>query len=278
MISGGAVQTSIRGGEPDGLSTRGSASRPFTSRVEANHANNKLLEDLRELQTKDRQQKNKIGSLHKTMEQLKSDLKIKEEECVSIQTKFEAMEEHYRKLYEDEKASHSKTKENLATTQQHLEDKRNLVEELKLRHEQKITEINDAFEARFQTMQEEKDKEISEREERISKLKNQMAEILKGNSWERQQQLEELSKELTKVSEETNMLRMKLKSRKKEKCEKCDKLQAELDEKNKILTEKEALVSQLKAVCGQFETQLKQQDIIMKQFAESKGQKVNYNP
>ena len=50
MISGGAVQTSIRGGEPDGLSTRGSASRPFTSRVEANHANNKLLEDLRELQ------------------------------------------------------------------------------------------------------------------------------------------------------------------------------------------------------------------------------------
>ena len=32
-------------------------------------------------------------------------------------------------------------------------------------------------------MQEEKDKEIVEREERISKLKNQMAEILKGNSW-----------------------------------------------------------------------------------------------
>ena len=29
---------------------------------------------------------------------------------------------------------------------------------------------------------------------------------------ERQQQLEELTKELTKVSEETNMLRMKLKS------------------------------------------------------------------
>ena len=50
---------------------------------------------LKYLQTKEKQQRNKITSLHKSIEQLKCDIKDKEEECGSIQAKFQAMVSHW---------------------------------------------------------------------------------------------------------------------------------------------------------------------------------------
>ncbi len=98
-------------------------------------------------------------------------------------TALYSQEEHYKKLYEDEKSVHSKTQEHLYTTEEQLQEKVNLVEELKLRHEQKIAETTNSYEFKLHDLREEKDKEIAERDDKINKMKKQMADVLKGNSW-----------------------------------------------------------------------------------------------
>ncbi|GFO15082.1 grip and coiled-coil domain-containing protein 2-like [Plakobranchus ocellatus] len=114
------------------------------------------------------------------------------------------------------------------------------------------------LEKRLSDITAEKDAQIADRDQKLSRLKSQMADALKGNSWERQQQLEELTKELSRIQEESDLLRMKIKSL----------------SKNKQLKEKDGTISELKSLCGKFETQLTTQDKLLEQWAASKGHKI----
>lgn len=49
------------------------------------------------------------------------------------------------------------------------------------------------------------------KEEKLDNLKKQIAGAFKDNSWERQVQIEELTKELKRVQEESDLIKHKLK-------------------------------------------------------------------
>ncbi|CAG2204224.1 unnamed protein product [Mytilus edulis] len=124
-----------------------------------------------------------------------------------------------------------------------------------------------------------KDKELALRDEKLNRLKKQMADALKGNSWERQQQLEELTKELARLQEECDTLRMKLKSFKsKGSCPNCSDSNGKLERLFIECKDKDKTIKDLKILVTKFEKQLNQQDALLKNLGESKGHKVNYKP
>ncbi|XP_071848280.1 uncharacterized protein [Apostichopus japonicus] len=235
--------------------------RPVTSKPE--NANSKLVEDIKELQTREKQSKNKIQSLQKIIEQLKQDVKSRDADLASINQKLAEIEEQYKKLYEEEQADHIVTKDKLKGISQELQEKNEFVEELKRKHEESMQEIKTRYEEKLKDLQEEKVREVKERDERIEKMKKQMVGFLKDNSWERQQQLEELTKELGKVSEEAMTLKIKLKSLlRNNQCERCDLLKQDIVKRDRKIAEQEISIKELMTVCKKFEKQLMQQAIL----------------
>ncbi|XP_071945206.1 uncharacterized protein [Antedon mediterranea] len=261
--------------------TPSSSSRPHTSRSEPNQ---KLQDDLREYQNRERQHKNRIQSLQKLNEQFKSEIAEKQEELDALRIKLNesvSQEEHYRVLYEKEKKTHQTTKLELEKAKLSVTEKAKSIVELKSLHELNLNEMNAKYKTELNELETSKNKEISDREDKIKKLKLQMGSILKDNSWERQQQLEELTKELNKISEEANILRTKLKNhicKAKGSCENCFTYKKSLELKNKKLEEQEKTVLHLMSLVKKFETQLMQQDMMLKEFAMKKGFKSNYLP
>ncbi|XP_071502636.1 uncharacterized protein [Diadema antillarum] len=270
MVQGDALQNSPmspRGLEEELRGRRGSVTgRPVTSsRLE--QANVKLAEELKDLQNKEKQYKNKIHNLQKAVEQLRLELRDKEDNATQANLKLQQMEEHYKLLYEEEKSAHEITRQRLSQTQQELEEKESFVEALKGRHEQHVSELKDHFEAQLAGLRSKMEAEIADRDRRLDNLKKQMAGALKENSWERQQQLEELSKELSKMSDEANMLKMKLKAmaakpKSLDNCENCPALKSQLEVKQKMILEKDLQIKQLMGLCKKFETQLSQQKVL----------------
>ncbi|XP_033112503.1 structural maintenance of chromosomes protein 3 homolog [Anneissia japonica] len=253
------------------------SSRPHTSRSDPNHKS----EELKEYQNRERQYKNRIQSLQKVNEQFKNEIAQKQEEIDALYIKFQKTEEHYKHLYDEEKQAHNSTKTEVADIRQLVTEKTNLISELKSRHQLKILEINTMHETKFNNLEARKSQEIADRDEKIKKLKMQMANILKDNSWERQQQLEELSKELNKISEEANLLRAKLKkhaSKQTTGCENCATFKSLLDQKTKKVEEQEISLAHMMTIGKKLETQLVQQDVLLKQFAIKKGFKTDYQP
>jgi len=62
----------------------------------------------------------------------------------------------------------------------------------------------------MEQMRQDHAKELKTRDDKIAFLKKQISDSLKDNSWERQQQIEELTKQLKKTHEEYELLRQKL--------------------------------------------------------------------
>ena len=52
-----------------------------------------------------------------------------------------SQEEHYKRLYEEEKQAHSKTKEELSNTRDELREKTIYAEQLKTQHERQLVDI-----------------------------------------------------------------------------------------------------------------------------------------
>ncbi|XP_071789664.1 uncharacterized protein [Asterias amurensis] len=279
MIHGDALSTPSKSPVKEELISPRSvtSSRPLTSRSDPS---SRAQEEMKDLHTRDKQHRNRIQSLQKVIDQLKAELKVKAEELTQVQARLLQIEEHYKRLYEEEKQAHSKTKEELTNTRDELREKTIYAEQLKTQHERQLVDIKSMHEQNMSSLRVEKDKEISEREARIEKMKKQMGDILRDNSWERQQQLEELSKELTKVSDEASELRIKYKnaSSKSQSCQNCSLMKADLEKKTKKLSDREVTIQQLNTICKKFETQLKQQDILLKDFAVSKGYKPDNDP
>nr|XP_054748866.1 golgin subfamily A member 4-like isoform X1 [Lytechinus pictus] len=276
----GAPPMSPRGLEEELRTRKGSSTRPMTSaRIEQMNA--RAAEELKELQGKEKQYHKKINNLQKAVEQLRLEVNMKEENLLKTNLKLQQIEEHFRLLYEEEKSSHEVTRQEVTEAREELREKENFVEALKQRHEQHTKELKEHLDAQITELKTKYDADIADRDRRLDNLKKQMASHLKDNSWERQQQLEELSKELGKMSEEANMLKSKLKAmsvKNKEGCPNCPSLKVQLASKEKLVLEKDAQIKQLMELCKKFESQLSQQDVIMKQFAKDKGFKTSFQP
>ncbi len=61
-------------------------------------------------------------------------------------------------------------------------------------------------------------------------------------------------------------------------CSNCDSSNSKYQAAQKASSEKDKTIRELKALCSKFEKQLTQQDALLKQWAESKGHKVNGYP
>ncbi|XP_001200412.3 GRIP and coiled-coil domain-containing protein 2 [Strongylocentrotus purpuratus] len=276
----GAPPMSPRGLEEELRTRRGSSTRPMTS-SRKEQMNTRAAEELKELQGKEKQYNKKINNLQKAVEQLRLEVNIKEENLMKTNLKLLQIEEHFRLLYEEEKSCHDVTRQEVTETRMELREKENFVEALKQSHEQHTQELKEHHDAQVKELKAKYDAELADKDRRLNNLKKQMASHLKENSQERQQQLEELSKELGKMSEEAHMLKSKLKAmaaKNKDGCSNCPSLKAEVASKVKLVLERDAQIKQLMELCKKFEVQLSQQDVIMKQFSKDKGFKTSYQP
>lgn len=238
----------------------------------------KVSKELKESQSREKSLKQKIVDLQKIIDELRAQLAEKEKLISDLQAQLNRKEAEYIDELEKEKARHLVTKEELKTAQGQLDQEKKASEELRRKHEKEMKELNDRMEKRLIELRTDKDKEIAVRDEKLGNLKRQIADALKGNSWERQQQLDELTKELTRISDEADLLRMKLKSYKKNgsagACANCPSLEQQVEQSNKTLRDKDKTIKELKTLCAKFEKQLTQQDALLKQWAESKGHKL----
>ncbi|CAF0968508.1 unnamed protein product [Brachionus calyciflorus] len=116
-------------------------------------------------------------------------------------------------------------------------------------------------------MREDHLREISIKEEKLENLKKQIAGAFKDNSWERQLQIEELTKELKRVQEEYDLIKHKLKGYKNkntDSCQNCESMNRKLEEKTLSLREKDNLVNELVNLMKKFQNQLNFNDELIK--------------
>ncbi|XP_074642834.1 uncharacterized protein LOC141900034 [Tubulanus polymorphus] len=181
--------------------------------------------------------KEEISSQVITIEQLTSELNSNLEQCSS-----------WKEKYEREKAAHEETKCSLTSVEMDLDTLKQQHENLKISHAKEIQQLKDTLEKKIRDLEEKYKKELDERDQKLARLKRQMADSLQGNSWERQQQLEELTKELSRIQDEAETLRMKLKQsrRASQDCQMCQSLSAKLEAANKTIKEKNKLMNELR--------------------------------
>ncbi|XP_052798520.1 golgin subfamily A member 4-like isoform X2 [Mya arenaria] len=220
-----------------------------------------------------------ITSLEKEIEELKETIQQRDVTIEDLKRQNEEMEAKYKKMYEGEVSSHKVTKTTLESTRKQVSDLEAEIARLLKEQQEKLEQLNKQFDQKLAEMTEQKDKEIADRDSKLNRLKQQMAESLKGNSWERQQQLEELTKELGRIQDEADTLRMKLRQYKNNKtCTNCNDMASKLERAVVSIKEKDASIKELNSLCSKFETQLKKQDEILKMFADKKGHKIGTFP
>lgn len=160
-------------------------------------------------------------------------------------------------------------------------------------------------------MREQHSREIKIRDDKIAFLKKQIGDSLKDNSWfetkenwknssdkptenfdlflrERQQQIEELTKQLKRTHDEYELLRQKLNQYQNKRrvkfwsknkiskflfpdfifktsnCGNCSEMLNKIEEKNKTIQEKDSLIQQLLSLTTKFKNQISNQDELMK--------------
>ncbi|KAH9515149.1 hypothetical protein Btru_019332 [Bulinus truncatus] len=154
-----------------------------------------------------------LDILHQQNEEQQAKLMLALEQNETLQKQLIEQEEHLTNELFHEKELHSSTQKSLDETKKEMQQTRdNLVQIIENQQEEMTKQIMN-LELRLS----EKDAIISDRDQKLNKLKTQMADALKGNSWERQQQLEELTKELARVQKEYDALYIRYKSLSKSK-------------------------------------------------------------
>ena len=135
----------------------------------------------------------------------------------------------------------------------------------------------------MEQMRQEHSKEMKTRDDKITFLKKQISDSLKDNSWERQQQIEELTKQLKRTHDEYELLRQKLLQYQNKKgvsilciylylyiyfqathCGNCSDMVIKIEEKTKALQEKDLVIQELLTLMTRFKNQVSNQDELMK--------------
>lgn len=263
------VQPVVKSGKSDsGSSTKSQPQDTIIDKKEVTEAKVKISE-----------LKLQIAALEKEIDMLKEQISERDDVIEKMKAEQAQMEERYKKLYESEVTDHTRTKSSLDIAQKRVVDIQTQLAKLIREQEEKIFQVQKEFDKKLAEVVEQRDKEIAERDTRLNRLKQQMADSLKGNSWERQQQLEELTKELGRIQDEADTLRIKLKQYKANKtCANCQDMASKLERAVTAIKEKEISIKDLNGLCSKFESQLKQQDEILKMFADKKGHRVTNYP
>ena len=118
-------------------------------------------------------------------------------------------------------------------------------------------------------------KEINEKDVVIENLRGKVAKTFNNSSKERQAQIDELIKELKRVSDEAEYVKSalrKLKSSNKD-CSRCNLYQEKFKEVSLELTRKDDICKDLYLVCSKMEKQLSEKDDLMKRWNTVKIQK-----
>ncbi|XP_069464129.1 dynein regulatory complex protein 9-like isoform X3 [Ambystoma mexicanum] len=183
---------------------------------------------------------------------------------------------------------------NSSSTQTSFDDENKYLEKIKMMHKENIQlnatlkerddaivkfsqMMHDKYEGELTTIKKQGQADISHRDEKIAKLKRQIADIFKERSWEHQQQLEELRKELNRLTEEAQLLRIRLKREEiyKRVCENCKILNEKLESAIVQSKQKDRAIEELQAVCRKFEKQLLAHEQLLKMDVNKKIRKTN---
>ncbi|XP_030050517.1 CAP-Gly domain-containing linker protein 1 isoform X2 [Microcaecilia unicolor] len=159
--------------------------------------------------------------------------------------------EEYTKAIETEKSNHELTKEQVKECQNIIEEKVQLLNDSTTYYETLMEDLQTQYQEAVDTVKKHSHLEIRQRDDKLVRLKQQIADMFKEKSWEHQQQLDELKNELTRMTEETEVLRTKLKTENlpKQQCPNCRHLTSKLEEKAISLKLKERTIEELQASC-----------------------------
>ncbi|XP_076802477.1 uncharacterized protein LOC143446631 isoform X3 [Clavelina lepadiformis] len=221
-------------------------------------------------QVKERKFKDQITSLEKLIAELRQEIKRKSEECQELQTTISKQAKDFDIRFMQCQDEHNQTKEILSIAQEEVKHGKKRLESTVETYEFKIKNIIDDYEKKLRDLQESKERELAEKDEKMKLLKQRMAESLGKNSQERQQQLEELKKDLIKQAQEARNLQQKLKhlQLKPPQCGNCAKLEDKLEEKQLQLRLKEKTITDLQGIGKKMQIQLHQQDVILQKWDE----------
>nr|XP_015218344.1 PREDICTED: serine/threonine-protein kinase MRCK beta-like isoform X1 [Lepisosteus oculatus]XP_015218345.1 PREDICTED: serine/threonine-protein kinase MRCK beta-like isoform X1 [Lepisosteus oculatus] len=203
------------------------------------------------------------AALEKEILHLKGELKEKVLCMSSLSTLIQEKDEHLKELT-SERELHCQTKAQLQKAEMAVQEQMQINHERTSACEQTIKELKLLHNVNIAELKKEMDSERHSNNEKISKLKQQVSDILEGRSWERHQQLEDLTKEIVRLTEETKTLKKQLTAEQIPKmCKNCKSLQSRLEEKTLQLRLKEKTVEELHNFCKRFEKQLTQQDKLL---------------
>ncbi|XP_066553419.1 meiosis-specific nuclear structural protein 1-like [Amia ocellicauda] len=175
----------------------------------------------------------KNAALEKEVLQLKCELKEKDLHISSFSRLIKAKNVEHTEKINAERELHCQTKEQLQKAEHEVQEKVQMYLECTSAYEQTIKDLTLQHNLTISDLKEEMNSERIRKDENINKLKQQISDILQGNSWERQQQLEELQKEINRLTAETSALKQQLKLEQTPKlCKNCKSLQLILKEKS----------------------------------------------
>ncbi|XP_073421152.1 uncharacterized protein [Dendrobates tinctorius] len=204
----------------------------------------------------------KLEALEKEILSLKSSLKEKEELVNELNQTIKAKTLQFTRDIEHEVSDHKTTRQTLGGSQRIVQEKDQLLQESIQHHEKVIRELQGQHDEMMAKFQEQSQREVNTRDERINKLKQQISELFKDKSWEHQKQIEELQKELKRLAEEAQVLRGQLKRHNvsTQECKKCESLMSALEDSRSQLKLKNRTIEELQSICQRFQHQLQEQE------------------
>ncbi|XP_078260867.1 uncharacterized protein LOC144596459 isoform X2 [Rhinoraja longicauda] len=125
----------------------------------------------------------RIRMLEKENAQLKTQLKEKEVTINSINKLMQQKDSEYSQLVKKEQQSHEQTEERLKQAESLVAEKVQILYESRKQFGEKTEHLNKLHEEKLATVIKENSSEITCRDEKIRKLKQQVSEILEGKSW-----------------------------------------------------------------------------------------------
>jgi len=186
-------------------------------------------------------------------------LKIQNEKVAEESKIYQKKVTEYSEQIENEKRLHSETLSTML--QEHIK-------EIKKSEENNQIKIND--------MEKKHNEMVKEKDLIIVKLKAQVADSLKTSSKERQSQIDELVKELKRVSDEAEYVKSalrKFKSLSTDNCSRCNMYQEKFKEITLELSKKNSICQNLFLVCSRMEKQLQQKKDLLHIWNTVKSEK-----
>ncbi|CAF3725074.1 unnamed protein product [Rotaria socialis] len=217
-----------------------------------------------------RRLKRRIEELEKEVAELHKQMKTKDKRITELTKETEELKKrefNYQRQLEEFRLENTR----LIEENRHLQAEVNRLQAMHNSAEDSSAELDalrEHYERQIEQIRQEHARELKVRDDKIAFLKKQISDSLKGNSWERQQQIEELTKQLKRTHEEYELLRQKLLQYQNKKgasnCGNCSEMTIKIEEKTKALQEKDTIIQELLTLMTKFKSQISNQDDLMK--------------